>query len=113
MPNPTLRLSQHQPSEYKESDFHRYLSGGDDNGRTLLPEATDKIVDTTQDVEFDHPHYGRVRATYLCYSYKHKRNRFISWVMQSAVQLDPDAPRPRPYAGDHQALGIGGSQHQE
>lgn len=97
MPNAPLRDS--IPSRTREDDtvthFYRYILGSEEDGSSLLPEARQEILDTTHDVEFVHPRYGRVKATYRCYSYKHGRNRFYRWGIEAAEQLDPDAPRPK------------------
>ncbi len=100
MPNPVLQPSSYGHSldaEPRETPFHRYLSGGNDSGRSLLPPASSELVNTERTVEFTHPHYGPVRATYVCFAYKHYRNRFYSWTLQSATQIDPAAPAPSYY----------------
>lgn len=84
------------PAATIERPFHAYLGGGDDNGYSLLPTASETYVGKTHDVEFVHSYYGRVRATYHCYTYKLDKHRFYSWGLESAEQLDPDAPRPAP-----------------
>ena len=97
MPNAPLKNP--VASTTREDDtvthFHRYILGSEEDGSSLLPEARQEILDKTHDVEFTHPRYGRVKATYRCYSYKHGRNRFYRWCIEAAEQLDPAAPRPK------------------
>ncbi|MGB3069389.1 MAG: hypothetical protein WBC18_12615 [Ottowia sp.] len=96
MPNAPMRSDPFDCGSHEtEKPFHQYLLGSEEDGSSFLPEATLEILDTTRDVEFVHPRYGRVRATYRCASYKHYKNRFYRWSIESAEQLDPDAPRPK------------------
>lgn len=99
MPNPSYQFDPSSPAYTDRVDdtvthFYRYIMGSEEEGRSLLPEPTYKLVGTRKDVEFVHPRYGLVRATYECYSYKHRSNRHYRWGIESAVQLDPNAPRP-------------------
>ncbi|WP_156909221.1 hypothetical protein [Ottowia thiooxydans] len=99
MPNAALNpaaLSHSTQREPEARPFHRYLMGSEEDGKSLLPAASHKTLNARRDVEFDHPRYGRVKATYLCYSYKHGKERFYRWEIESAEQLDPEAPRPIP-----------------
>ena len=96
MPNAPMRGDPFDYGSHEtEKPFHQYLLGSEEDGSSLLPEARREILDKTHDVEFLHPRYGHVKATYRCYSYKHGRNRFYRWSIESAEQLDPDAPRPK------------------
>lgn len=97
MPNAPLKTPSSDATREDDTvtHFHRYIVGSEEDGSSLLPEASDKILGTTRDVEFVHPRYGRVRATYRCTSYKHYKNRFFRWNIEAAEQLDPDAPRPK------------------
>lgn len=74
-------------------NMHSWLNAGL-QGRELLPPATPDLLGKTHDVEFVHPHYGLIRATYICYRYKHYKSSFHSWGIERAVQLDEQAPRP-------------------
>lgn len=96
MPNPSYQFDPSSPEREDDTvtHFYRYVMGSEEEGRSLLPEPTHKLVGTRKDVEFVHPRYGLVRATYECYSYKHRSNRHYRWGIESAVQLDPNAPRP-------------------
>ena len=47
------------------------------------PEHTKPV-----EVTIDHPHGGRIMLTYRCLSYKHHRNRFYFWQLQTVDRVE-------------------------
>ena len=91
-----------------QENIRRWLAGGEDHGWSQLPPASHEMVDKVIDVEVLHAHYGLLKISYLGCTHRHYKSRLYSWSMQSAIQLDPSAPRPAPYEeSDDRALGVG------
>lgn len=52
-----------------------------------LPKAGPDVQSPVH-VTIDHPHGGRIKLTYVCWSYKHYRNRLYSWQLEAVERVE-------------------------